>query len=317
MQLNAYRLALDAVRRAAELAISRLVFSLYDRTDRAGSVERLSPAVTEVVRAHRAEAYRLAVEMIETQAGAQGVDAPYIPSQSGYAEASARTVLREDLRGSPDEVVSIIAPKLGQHVEDSARQTVIRTVEDGREPESATEREHRSRDALSPAEFERLMARREEQYRQVRGIGNARLPIRSQRSQSWARMLTGAENCGFCVMLASRGPVYESATAAGRQRASDLYDTKVTSFVNDYHTNCDCLVVPIYEFVDWAGHDQVKKLREFYKEAIENADWDRISSDNPNLAAVEQALRRMRKEGKHLPVEDLRGSINDSQYQAA
>lgn len=317
MLLSAYRLALDATRAAAELAVSRLILSLYDRSDRDASIKALTPALTEVVRSGRREAYRYATDMIESQAQEQGVESPYIPSQSGYSDASVRTVLREDLRGSPDEAVQIIAPKLAQHVEDSARQTVIRTVEDGRESESAAERKHRSRDALSPSEFEKLQRKREEVYRQVKGIGNARLPLKDQQSLSWARMLTGAENCGFCVMLASRGPVYRAAEYAGRQRASDLYDTKVTSWVNDYHPNCDCLVVPVYTWAKWGGREQLETLEDFYKSAIENADWDRISADNPNLAAVEQALRRLKREGKSLPINDLRESFNGSQYEAA
>lgn len=39
------------------------------------------------------------------------------------------------------------------------------------------------------------------------------------RAIGWARRLTGAENCGFCVMLASRGPVYRSALSASVSRS--------------------------------------------------------------------------------------------------
>lgn len=309
MLLSAYRLALDATRAAAELAIGRLVLALYNRGERDASIAALTPALTEIVRAHRSEAYRYAGEMITAQAQSQGLQgAPYVPAQSGYSDASVRSVLVDDLRGSPDEAVQIIAPKLGQHIEDSARQTVVRSVEDGRESPTKADRSHRSRDALSPAKFKPLEERQADLFAQLQGTDGVNRTLRESRAQSWARMLTGAENCGFCVMLASRGPVYSSATDAGRVKASDLYDTTTAGFVNDYHTNCDCLVVPIYSFTAWPGREDWVKLERFYKDAQENADWDRITAKNSSLAAVEQALRRMEKAGDPLPITDLRSS---------
>lgn len=51
-----------------------------------------------------------------------------------------------------------------------------------------------------------------------------------RRGMRYARVPTGRETCGFCLMLASRGFVYHGARAAG------LFDR--------YHDNCDCRVVP-------------------------------------------------------------------------
>lgn len=47
----------------------------------------------------------------------------------------------------------------------------------------------------------------------------------------WARVPSGAETCAFCLMLASRGPVYLSEESAGRMRK--------------YHGHCDCVPTPI------------------------------------------------------------------------
>ena len=47
----------------------------------------------------------------------------------------------------------------------------------------------------------------------------------------FARIPSGSETCGFCLMLASRGPVYLTRETAGR--------------FNKYHGSCDCAVVPI------------------------------------------------------------------------
>lgn len=48
----------------------------------------------------------------------------------------------------------------------------------------------------------------------------------------WARVPTGPSTCAFCLMLASRGPVYGSAAAAGR--------------MHEYHADCDCQPTPVW-----------------------------------------------------------------------
>jgi len=306
MLLGAYRIALDSVRAAAEAAVTRLILSLYDRDDRDASIRALTPALTEVVRANRREAYGLAGEMMRGQARSQGAPDPYVPSQSGYSEASVRSVLDEDLRGSPDEAVQIIAPRLGQHVEDSARQTVVRAVEDGREPATDAARARRSRDALSKDQFDELAERRAEageDFADWEAAGEL-----GHMATAYARVLTGAENCGFCVMLASRGPVYSSAESAGERRASEILDTRNERFINSYHPNCDCLVVPVYSYADWPGREQWRELEKFYRKALEDREWTGRYPKNPDLAAVEQALRRLEREGESLPIGDLRAA---------
>ncbi|WP_134324702.1 hypothetical protein [Cumulibacter soli] len=88
----------------------------------------------------------------------------------------------------------------------------------------------------------------------------------------WARRLTGAENCGFCVMLASRGAVYKSASSAGRQ---DL---------NRFHDGCDCEIVPVYDVNDWPGLDGFIEANRRYRRALDLVDG---RGDN-----VLKALRR-------------------------
>lgn len=48
----------------------------------------------------------------------------------------------------------------------------------------------------------------------------------------YARVPTGVETCDFCIMLASRGPVYHTPESAG---ATD-----------HYHKGCDCRVIPFW-----------------------------------------------------------------------
>lgn len=48
----------------------------------------------------------------------------------------------------------------------------------------------------------------------------------------YARVPAGGETCDFCIMLASRGPVYRSAESAG--------------MLDHWHANCRCSVVPMW-----------------------------------------------------------------------
>ena len=49
----------------------------------------------------------------------------------------------------------------------------------------------------------------------------------------YARVPSGIETCDFCIMLASRGPVYHTEKTAGA--------------FDHFHANCDCRVVPMWD----------------------------------------------------------------------
>lgn len=88
-------------------------------------------------------------------------------------------------------------------------------------------------------------------------------------AKGWARVATGRETCGFCMMLVSRGPVYTSADNAGL----DLNDTSATELwlkadrgdigaqqaidelMTRWHPGCDCKVVPVFDRRDWPGRE--------------------------------------------------------------
>lgn len=301
MSLSTYRLGLDAVVTGAGGLIRGLIRSLYSPQDREESISRLVPPLVEVVRNGRTQAHAEASSFLTETASEQGVADPYIPAQSGYADASVRSVLTEDLRGSPAEAVEIIAPKLEQHIEDAARQTMVRAVEDFREPAEREDVDHYS-------------------YAALRGTDNVNRSFRESQARSWARVLTGAENCAFCVLLASRGPVYESAETAGRLSARRAFkEAGAVGYVNSYHPNCDCLVVPVYNYASWPGREDFRKLEKFYNETMKDPLWhgERTgmdprshdapgSSGNPALAAIERELRHMAQQGESLPITDLR-----------
>lgn len=78
-----------------------------------------------------------------------------------------------------------------------------------------------------------LLARVDYETKRAAGntvIQNAR---RDRRSPRYARVPSGVETCPFCIMLASRGPIYHTAESAG--------------FNNHYHPNCDCRIVPMFD----------------------------------------------------------------------
>lgn len=105
--------------------------------------------------------------------------------------------------------------------------------------------------------------------------------------KGWARVPTGAETCGWCLMLCSRGPVYKEARTAGldladRHALAD-YDAgqEVTSDdMEEWHEGCDCKVVPVFDTRSWPGKEQADDALELWKEATRLADEE--LERNPN-----------------------------------
>lgn len=88
--------------------------------------------------------------------------------------------------------------------------------------------------------------------------------VRSDRAvRGWARVATGRETCGFCMMLVSRGPVYSSAEDAGLDTddttALELIDRGDEQALNElmtrWHPGCDCKVVPVFDRRNWPGRE--------------------------------------------------------------
>lgn len=90
----------------------------------------------------------------------------------------------------------------------------------------------------------------------------------------WARVATGRETCGFCLMLVSRGPVYQDAESAGLNAddttALEILDEGDTEAFNElmtrFHPNCDCKVVPVFDRADWQGRDDYLAARDTWRE---------------------------------------------------
>lgn len=97
---------------------------------------------------------------------------------------------------------------------------------------------------------------------------------RDSSAVGWARVATGRETCGFCLMLVSRGPVYQSAESAGLNTddttALDILDegdkAAFDELMTRFHPNCDCKVVPVFDRNDWQGRDDYLEARKTWNE---------------------------------------------------
>ena len=94
----------------------------------------------------------------------------------------------------------------------------------------------------------------------------------------WARVATGDETCGWCMMLVSRGPVYMDADTAGAKYTStetlNALDAGVVVPMDEWHTGCDCTVMPVWDKDDWPGKQQADDALERWNEAAADFVFD-------------------------------------------
>ena len=228
----------------------------------------------------RRKAFDVGAQYAAEQAAAAGYASPS-PSMPGYPPDSVATVIRENWRGPG--AADAVADRLESHVRDSARRAVMVAVEDiseqidnGRKDDFSAVDDWDSDWSDLDEELER-----EPEY------------------PAWARVLTGSDNCAFCVMLASRGPVYSSAAAAGQMSAAAKW-ADATGWVNSYHDHCDCQVVMVTERASWEGWAQVRAAERVYDKARKRVD----DPDDPAksiLQAIDHVLADSEARGE--PVE--------------
>lgn len=86
--------------------------------------------------------------------------------------------------------------------------------------------------------------------------------LEQNRGARWARMLTGPTSCGFCAMLASRGPVYRTYRAARGNREQATETT-----IADTHDGCDCVFVLVTDYATWEGQQSHLALSDLWYES--------------------------------------------------
>ena len=115
--------------------------------------------------------------------------------------------------------------------------------------------------------------------------------------RGWARVATGRETCEFCLMLVSRGPVYESARTAGlnldNEEAAIASDKEVNDAMTQWHVGCDCIVVPVFNNTKWEGKAASDKALELWVTAGKRATQELL--DNPDKKYYSFKERRWKK----------------------
>lgn len=233
MRPDQYRLTLDRHSRAVA-DVSRSVGRMLSTTeltddDLTDAARVLHPAIV----AGRELAHETALRFIAAQAKSQGYSETVpVPAPRPYALEDTQKGLKSVLvdQGTPADVEAAVAKTAVRHTEDAARKAVEDVAAMSTEPDPAT--------------------------------GETREPV------GWARQLTGAENCPFCVVMASRGATYHTRqTAMGdvaRKNKKGIHDG-----IHRYHNGCDCVAVPVFDRKNWSGNALARYLySKVYKEAI-------------------------------------------------
>lgn len=137
----------------------------------------------------------------------------------------------------------------------------------------------------------------------------------------WARVATGRETCAWCLMLISRGAelnrkgnfAYAEAATAGinldDETALDLWEESgqnlekfreaTEEYVEEWHTGCDCLAVPVFDLNDWPGRDQARRALQLWIDASTTAseliESGKSRTKNKNTETLNALRRRLER----------------------
>lgn len=336
MDLREYRIGLDDVGRGfRKAALPVLRASEWDDASRRGAVAK---ELASVVRDYRSQAADVAGEFMVSQADGDA----FIPDVEGYPDSSVTAVLKESR--SVDEV----ADSLGRHVESAARRQVVRAtpapeVDSGlsgfddlwqftqAEGESAPDGvsgfdgldeflkpdkpmiDRMVDDGAGWGDLEEYLSSAVSTVdREHDGGDDVPKGKKLVFPKGFARVLSGAENCPFCVMLVSRGPIYSSASKAGAKGVKNVLSLwkPGDDFSNSYHNHCDCMVVPVYDLsADWPGRDQQEYLQDQWGKVTKNyTAGSARRRDNDKLKAWAEYLKQLEADGRSLEIADVRAA---------
>lgn len=279
----AYAQALAAVADAfVEAFLAAL--GLIDLSDPA-AVKAAEPGMRSLVVKHRRLAAQAANAFLDASAAEHGVEA-YHPPVEPYHASALRKLLRENVGASAEQ----LAAAARRHVVMAGHRQMMRAVLDPEFGNYATREEQEELErATSP-----LTAGDESEDDAPAGGGKVR-PV------GWARVLQGKYSCGFCIMLASRGPVYSSADAAKYVAAPVGEKSREGGFLSRrartelrkknpraFHEHCDCIVVPVFDPENWSGRAEQQRLQDFYQRVMAAED-SKLRADPENYKPVKVA----------------------------
>lgn len=166
------------------------------------------------------------------------------------------------------DTIDKINLRMARSVENTGRWTIMKAVEtpdpwfEAADDESWMPEEGFSSRTLSREELRNL---RKDLNRRKNGV------------QGWARVPTGNETCAFCLVMCSRGAVYRDAKSAGsrvdseealRLQRAGLFTPE--DHMTQWHTGCDCKVVPVWDLDDWPGMERADALYRMWSKATKN-----------------------------------------------
>lgn len=206
---------------------------------------------------------------------------------------------------SPQDAVAALALRAVREVENAGRQQTIHAVKNDDDLKAFLERVRRGTPQETPVEPEpspvieapaanerrqtnsrtinlierwaEVNASRDETPRPVLGYDGEPVRRSSTLIQGWARVATGRETCAWCLMLVSRGPVYGAAARAGLDLEDDEAQEMIAAgedvrpFMEQWHTGCDCKVIPVFDRENWYGKEAADRALELWNEATKEA----------------------------------------------
>lgn len=245
-------------------------------------------------------AYDVATDFIEAEAVNQGTQRPEIPRPTSYVrEDTLRKRVTISYSDNAEEMAQRVRAQLAPSVQKAAARVIVSTSHGSLEdlPDDLLERldngepiEQLKETALADTS-ELVDAKTGEP---VDGVPPGafvhegkvyRHPI------GYARKIQGEYTCGFCIMMASRGPIYSSYSAAKYKWKTG--PVKWRKYMNEsqkniyrethqeaFHTGCDCAVVPVFTSAAWPGKEQYDAAKYIYEKATENYDsvsaWEAV-----------------------------------------
>lgn len=188
-----------------------------------------------------------------------------VPTFERFVEDMEEVYPRFRRQGSTDNDVRVAAMRAARTVENAGRWTIMKAVE---EPDPFFDD-----DGIEFVDSDEEFT-----------VGNADPKDRPKKRSSsspgrvrgWARVATGRETCGWCLMLVSRGPVYATPKTAGsnldtrealQTTGSQTFDTK--EHMHAWHTGCDCKIVPVFKLNDWEGRSRHKAAEMMWRDVTE------------------------------------------------
>ncbi|MFD4457690.1 hypothetical protein [Nocardia sp. NPDC058480] len=300
-----------AMARRLHPTVNELRTAAHERTSAQLRVEGLQPAplapyrpqalVAAIERATGAEPYVRPERQVERreEAPLERVEPQPEPSPEPPSEPAEQPNRTAEPRSRVSVTAPAQQPRSRVRVQVAANDLDPQTRRQARTRIEVTDN-NRTDPAVIRGVTERVAATVERHIRQVDRETVTTTADTSGDEIGWARVLSGAENCAWCAMLASRGPVYKSDKSAltvvgrrgGRTRGTRQLGEK-------YHDFCDCDCVLVRQGEDWAGRTEFERLQRMWTAANAahpadaqrafNRSWRRIQR-HPELEEVYDRL---------------------------